>query len=326
MRTQCKSAWFSGLLGAVLAILGYCPLLAQNDTAEWSHIPHSLGESTNPGTKLRKDVDLVLVNVTVLDSAQRVLTGLRKEDFHILDNQKKQWIRYFSTEDVPISLTVVLDASGSMETKLPKAIEAASRLLELASPSDECRLLIVRGTPGNYISLEDLDDAHRVLDTLQSKGYTALWDSIYLAANDLEKHAQYPRKAMVVISDGGDNRSRYTEKELQKLLVETDVQVYVIGLYNPFSRLPEERSGPTSLDELAKITGGHMYTAMDRENLITSVENINWELRSQYVLGYMPDPLQHDGRWRKLRVTVRRAAGMPKLHVYARKGYYAPGD
>jgi Ca-activated chloride channel homolog len=285
-----------------------------------------MGHVTSLGTKLRADVDLVLVNVTVLDSAQKLFTGLRKEDFQVLDNQKEQQILYFSTEEVPISLTVVLDASGSMEAKLPKAIEAARRLFELASPNDECRLLIFRGRPGNYISIEDLDDAHLVLDTLESNGYTALWDSIYMAADDLKKRPQDTRKAMVVISDGGDNRSRYTEKELRKFLEEADVQVYVVGLYNPFSRIPEQRSGPALLDDLAKVTGGRMYTVMDDEGLLSSVERISRELRSQYVLGYKPNPLAHDGKWRKVKVTVRRAEGMPKLHVDARRSYYVPGD
>ena len=131
---------------------------------------------------------------------------------------------------------------------------------------------------------------------------------------------------MVVISDGGDNRSRYTEKELRKFLEEPDVQVYVVGLYNPFSRVPEERSGPALLDDLARVTGGRMYTALDREGLLSVVENINQEIRSQYVLGYMPNPLDHDGKWRKLKITVRRAAGVPKGHVDARRGYYVPGD
>ena len=95
---------------------------------------HSMAAPANLGTKLRADVDLVLVNVTVLDSGQKALTGLRKEDFQILDNEKEQQIRYFSSEDVPISLTIVLDASGSMEAKLPEAIQATTRLFELASP------------------------------------------------------------------------------------------------------------------------------------------------------------------------------------------------
>jgi Ca-activated chloride channel family protein len=130
---------------------------------------------------------------------------------------------------------------------------------------------------------------------------------------------------MVVISDGADNRSRYTEKEVRKLLEETDVRLYVVGLYNPFSRIREERSGPASLDELASVTGGRMYTAMNRDDLLSAVEKINREIRSQYVLGYIPTPLTHDGKWRKVKVTVRRAEGMPKLHVDAKRGYYVPG-
>ena len=163
-----------------------------------------------------------------------------------------------------------------MEAKLPKAIQATMRLFELASPRDESRLMIVRGTPGKYISAENLEDALRVLNTLKSKGYTALWDSMYQAASDLEKQAQYP-KTMVVISDGADNRSRYTEKQLRKLLEEADVQLYVVGLYNPFSHVPEERSGPASLDDLAKVTGGAMFTAMNREELLSTVEKISQE-------------------------------------------------
>ncbi len=314
------------MLGVVLAIPSGCSLLAQDNAAGKSDVPSSMSAPADLGTKLRTDVDLVLMNVTVLDSSQKVLTGLRKEDFQILDNHKQQQIRYFSTEDVPISLTIVLDASGSMEARLPKAIQAAVRLFELASPRDDCRLTIVRGTPGQYISPEDLDDVHRLLDTLKSKGYTALWDSMYMAARDLEKRAQYPKKAMVVISDGGDNRSRYTEKELRKLLEETDVQLHVVGLYNPYSRIPEERAGPVSLDKLTKVTGGRMYTAMNREDLVSAVEKINKELRSQYVLGYVPDSLGRKGGWRKVKVTVRGAAGRPKVHVDARGSYYVPGD
>jgi Ca-activated chloride channel homolog len=134
-----------------------CPLQAQSGNGEISLVPPAMSAPTKEAIRLRTDVDLVLVNVSVLDSAQKVLTGLRKDDFHILENQKEQQIRYFSTEDVPISMTVVLDASGSMETKLPKALDAARRLFELASTADECRLLIVRGTPGTYISIDDLD-------------------------------------------------------------------------------------------------------------------------------------------------------------------------
>jgi len=254
------------------------------------------------------------------------MTGLRKEEFQILDNRKEQPIRYFLTEDMPISLTVVLDASGSMEAKLPKAIQAAMRLFALASPNDDCWLMLARDTTGNYIVPKDLADVHSVLDPLKSKGYTALRDSIYLAANDLQKRAQYSRKAMVVISDGGDNCSRYPEEELRRLLVETDVQVYAVDLHNPFSCLSEERSGLASLEGFAKVPGGHMYTAMDRAALLSSIENINLKLRNQYVLGYMPDTLDHNGKWRKVKITVRRAAGMPKLHVTARRSYYVPVD
>ena len=317
---------FVGLLGIILAIPGFCSLLAQDNVAGRSDVASSMSAPADLGTRLRADVRLVLMNVTVLDSAQKVMTGLQREDFQIIDNQKEQQIRYFSTEDVPISLTIVLDASGSMKAKLPRAIESAMRLFELASPHDDCRLMIVRGTPGQYISPEDLDDVHRVLDTLKSKGYTALWDSMYVAARDIEERAQYPRKAMVVISDGGDNRSRYTEKELRRLLEETDVQLYVVGLYNPFSRIPEERSGPLALDELAKVTGGRMYTAMNREDMVSAVEKINKELRSQYVLGYVPDLRGRKGEWRKVKITVRGAAGRPKVHVDARRSYYVPGD
>jgi Ca-activated chloride channel family protein len=147
---------------------------------------------------------------------------------------------------------------------------------------------------------------------------------MYLAAKDLEERVQYLQKAMVVISDGGDNRSRYTEKELHKYLEKTDVQVYVAGLYNPFTRIPEERRAPASLDELASVTDGHMYTAMDHNGPIASVENINRELRSQYLLGYMPSPVEHDGRWPEVESYGPKSARHPKLHVNARRGYYVP--
>ena len=149
MTTRWKALRLVGLLGVVLAIPNFCPLLAQDNAEHRSDVPPSMSAPANLGTKLRTDVDLVLMNVTVLDSAQKVLTGLGKDDFQIFDNQKEQQIRYFSTEDVPISLTIVLDASGSMEAKLPEAIQAAVRLFELASPRDDCRMMIVRVLRGS---------------------------------------------------------------------------------------------------------------------------------------------------------------------------------
>jgi Ca-activated chloride channel family protein len=163
------------------------------------------------------------------------------------------------------------------------------------------------------------------VDALQPDGATALWDGMYLGIKELKK-SRYQRKAMVVISDGGDNHSRYSESELRSLLKEADVEVYAIGMFDRYATRPEEKKGPLQLDEVTSVTGGQVFSTHDPAELSRAVTQISRELRNQYVLGYYPSNRSRDGKWRRLKVHLAGSASQASFRLYAKKGYYAPTE
>jgi Ca-activated chloride channel homolog len=163
------------------------------------------------------------------------------------------------------------------------------------------------------------------VDTLQPDGATALWDGMYLGIKEL-KNSRYQRKAMVVISDGGDNHSRYTESELRSLLKEADVEVYAIGMFDRYATRLEEKKGPLQLDEVTSVTGGRVLSVHDSVELSRAVTQISHELRNQYVLGYYPSKRSRDGQWRRLKVHLVGSVSQASFRLYAKKGYYAPTE
>jgi Ca-activated chloride channel family protein len=283
----------------------------------------SLRTHTKP---IRVDVDLVLVPVTITDPSDRPVLGLAKENFVVLDNGEKQEIENFSCEDAPLSLGVIFDMSGSMSSKIGKAREAVGEFLKTANPEDEFFLIAFNDKPflvSDFTSSAESVQGH-LLYTVP-KGRTALLDAIYLGVAKM-RQARHRRKALLIISDGGDNRSRYTENEIKALVKEADVQIYAIGIFDPNPRSEEERYGPALLSEVTEVTGGRTY-AVDNPNRLSEVAAaIGVELRNQYVLGYRPSKPARDGKWRKVRVRLSAPKGLPPLTVYAKMGYYAPGD
>ncbi len=278
-------------------------------------------------TPLQVNVNRVLVNVTVTDPYDRIVTGLDQSNFEVYDDKVKQTILSFSTEDAPISVGMIFDSSGSMSDKIQKSKEAALQFFQTANPQDEFMLINFSERP-NLISgftsrFENLQD--RLL-FVKSGGRTALLDAIYLGLQEMKK-ATTNRKALLVISDGGENHSRYTERDIKQMVKESDVEVYAIGIFEPLSsrdRTPEEAAGPSLLSDLANITGGRMFSVEDPDELPDIAEKISIELRNQYVLGYKPSNLVADGRWRRIKVKLNPPRGLPPLQVYARTGYYAP--
>jgi Ca-activated chloride channel family protein len=276
---------------------------------------------------IQVDVDLVVVNVTVTDPYDRIVTGLDEDNFKVFDDKVEQKIVSFSTEDAPIAVGMIFDSSGSMGDKIQKAKEAALQFFKTSNPQDEFMLINFSDRP-NLISgftskFENLQD--RLL-FVKSGGKTALLDAIYLGLSEMKK-ASTNRKALLVISDGGDNHSRYTENDIKKAVKESDVQIYAVGIFEPLSsraRTPEEAGGPSLLAELAQVSGGRMFSVEDPNELPDIAEKISIELRNQYVLGYKPSNLVRDGRWRRIKVKLSPPKGLPPLQVYARTGYYAP--
>ncbi len=275
---------------------------------------------------IRVDVDLVLVNVTITDPFNRLVTGLEQENFRTFEDNTEQEVVHFSTEDVPISIGVIFDLSGSMSNKVDKARLAAVQFFKTANPQDEFFLVSFNDraqlTSRFTNSVEELQT--RLMYTA-ARGRTALLDAVYLGLSQM-RGAHNAKRALLIISDGGDNHSRYNESDIKNFVKESDVQLYAIGIYDQvgYRRTPEELSGPTLLSELAEMTGGRVFPVENLNDLSDTAAKIGMELRNQYVLGYKPSNHQRDGRWRKIKIKLRPPKGLPPLNVYAKTGYYAP--
>jgi Ca-activated chloride channel family protein len=289
--------------------------------------PPVLDPALNTHTRaLKKDVDLVLVPVTITDPMNRLVTGLDKENFAVFENKEVEEIRHFSSEDAPISLGVIFDMSGSMGNKLDKSKEAVVEFFKTANPQDEFFMVTFSDKPEVLADFtQSVEDIQGKLVETFSKGRTALLDAIYLGISKMRK-AKYEKKALLIISDGGDNHSRYTENEIKSMVKEADVQIYAIGLFDLSPSTPEERSGPEMLAEVTDVTGGRTFNIGNPNELSDVATKIGIELRNQYVLGYRPKKPVHDGKWHKIKVKLIPPKGLPPLHVYAKTGYYAPSE
>jgi Ca-activated chloride channel family protein len=280
----------------------------------------------HPGARIRINADLVLIPVTITDPMNRLVTGLEREDFQIFENNGKQKITSFASEDAPVSIGIIFDLSGSMTSKLIRARESILQFIKTANPQDE---FFVIGFNDRPELIEDftnsVEDIQARLATVRSGHRTALLDAIYFGLTKM-KEARHERKALLVVSDGGDNRSRYTEGELRAQVREADVEIYSIGVFDPYADAPEERTGPQLLNDLSEETGGRLFRVDDIAEMSDIAEKISSELRNQYVIGFKPQNLTHDGKWRKVKVKVSPPEGLPPLTVHARTGYYAPSQ
>jgi VWFA-related protein len=280
-----------------------------------------------PRANIRVDTNVVLIPVTVTDPLNRFVTGLDQEVFHIFEDKVEQKVVSFGSEDAPLSVGIVFDTSGSMGSKLEKSRQAVAEFFKTANPEDEAFLVEFNDRPElvNPIT-HSLEEIQNRLTFTQSKGRTALLDGIYLALHTMKK-AHNPRKALIVISDGGDNSSRYTESEIKNLVKEADVQIYAIGIYEPMAsrgRTPEELAGPGLLTDISEPTGGRHFVVDNLADLPDVAAKIGIELRNQYVLGYSPSNQARDGKYRKVSVKLAQPRGLPQLHAFWRTGYYAP--
>jgi len=259
----------------------------------------------------------------------RFVTGLEKDNFKIFDEKKEQVVSQFSSEDAPLSVGVIFDCSGSMGHKLEKSRLAVTQFFKTANPEDEFFLVQFNDT-ANLIQpfTSNLEEIQNRLTFTQSKGQTALLDAIYLGLHEIKK-GHNARKALLLISDGGDNNSRYTEAEIKNLVKEADVQIYAIGIYESASarnRTPEEASGPALLTEIAEQTGGRQYSVDNLNELPDIAAKIGVELRNQYIIGYIPQNQTHDGKYHHVKVTLVQPRNMPVLRAFFRQGYYAPSQ
>lgn len=279
------------------------------------------------GKILKTETDLTLVSVTVTDPMDRSVTGLEQENFRVFEDGAEQEIVQFMNEDIPVSIGVIFDRSGSMADKIDKSKLAAKQFFRTANPQDEFFLVDFndRAQLATPFTL-DVDALQNQLTEAVARGQTALYDGVYLGLSQM-KWAHNTKKALLIISDGGDNHSRYTEEDVRRFIEEADVQIYAIGLFEPGGGpTPEEQEGPSLLHDLAEMTGGREFKVNSLGDLPDIATKISMELRNQYVIGYRPSNKGHNGKWRKIKVRLQPPKGLPPLTVYAKSGYFAPAN
>jgi Ca-activated chloride channel family protein len=284
----------------------------------------------HPVATFRAHTDLVLIPVTVSDTLNRFVLGLQKENFQLFEDGVEQNLAVFSGEDAPLSVGVLFDESGSMAYKLRTSRDAAAHLLNALDREDEVFLVefanVAKVSIGFTGRTEEIQSA---LKNVQASGLTAMLDAIDTGLLEMKK-AKNSRKAIVIVSDGGDNRSHYTAAQIEALVREADVQVYAMGVFEPVFSLgltPEEISGPRLLSEIAAQTGGRAFAAALPDDLPSVATRIAVELRNQYVLGYYPKNKARDGKYRNVKVQVSQPPGLGSpLKLHWRLGYYAPAQ
>lgn len=281
-----------------------------------------------PQADLRVDSSLVLVpvHVTTVDGAS--VTNLNRENFQVSEDGIPQKITYFTKEDAPLSIGLLFDTSGSMHNKIRKSSEAAATFFKTANAEDEFFLIEFSDRAKLTVPFtRDSDEIYKRIAHVKPFGRTSLLDAIHLALLEM-RNAHNPRKAIVIVSDGGDNRSRYTEAEVRNAMLESDVQLYAMGIFDPEDKAhkltPEERFGPYLLDELAAQTGGRNYPVDSLDDLPSISTRISEALRDQYLIGYPPSNASRDGKYRRIVLKLTLPPDLSRTRVYYRRGYYAP--
>jgi VWFA-related protein len=304
------------------ALLAVVASLAPGQTPDASKQPSA-------EASFRSSTNLVVIPVSVTDTSNRFVLELQKEDFTLLDDGVEQTISHFSGEDAPLSIGLAFDESGSMDYKLRTSRDAAVQFLGTLNSSDEAFLVEFNDKVKLSVGFTThADQLQTALNNAQPGGLTAMLDAISFSLGEMKK-AKNPRKAIVVVSDGGDNSSHYTSSQIEGLVREADVEVYAMGVFEPMFNLglsPAEISGPKLLSEIASQTGGRAFAATLSSDLPAVAARIAIELRNQYVLGYYPKNQARDGKYHKVEVKIAQPKGISALKAHWRLGYYAPSE
>ena len=272
------------------------------------------------GSDIRVDVNVVLIPVTVTDPLGRPVLGLSSDAFHLSEDGIDQPLAHLVKQDAPLSIGFVFDASKSMESKLDKSREAISQLMRFSTAGDEYFLVNFNDSPRLLSGFtRDTQDIENALLEIQPMGWTALLDAIHLSVNHM-KRARNSRRVLVVLSDGGDNNSRYNEREIRELLRESNVSLYAIGILGKMVTAGAVKL----LSSLAEDTGGRLFPVHNLRQLPEAAEELNAAVRDQYVLAYYPSNSKRDGKYRRVQVKVAAPANVPSVHASWRLGYYAP--
>ena len=285
------------------------------------------GARANLSAKIRVQSTLVLIPVTVVDPQYHFVAGLKRDDFRLFEDQVEQNIVQCSIEDAPVSVGLIVDRSGSMGGKMDQARLAAAEFLKTANRRDEFFIVFFSDQLelASDFSTATEEIQHQLFSAL-ADGRTALLDAVYYASQRIRRGSA-TRKALVLISDGDENSSRYTEFEVRNLLQESDAQLFAIGLYRRVPADTEHREaliGRTLMTRLAEVTGGFQYPVQNLNELPQVAATISALMRNQYILSYRPTNQQADGKYRRVTVKLAQPAGRAPCRPYWRAGYYAP--
>jgi Ca-activated chloride channel family protein len=269
-----------------------------------------------PRAALRLDVNLVLIPVLVTDPYQRPVRGLQKESFRLFEGESQQQITQFFSDETPVSVGIIFDASNSMRNKIERTRQAVSEFLRMSTPGDEFFLIRFSDRPEQVSGFtNDIETIDKGVHSIEPGGWTALYDAIYFGINRM-KHAKHERRVLLILSDGGDNNSRYSERETRRMLREADLRVFTIAI----------QTSAASLDHISEETGGRAIRVKKIDELPDMAANLSREIHSEYVLGYSPSDAQKDGKYRKVRVELAEPAGISHLRTSWKRGYYGPAE
>ena len=289
----------------------------------------TVGPSANRAAlNLEVNSDLVEIPVTVMDKADEAVEHLSSEMFLIYENGVQQTIAHFETEEAPISACLVFDSSLSMAPKPQKAVEAVQALLNTSMSDDEYCLVRFSDQPEVMVRMSSgPQGVAAAINRIYAGGWTALLDAIYVGMQEV-KLGHNRRKAIVLISDGGDNRSRHTRREIKQSVREADTQIYSIGIVTPDALVtnPEEIDGPSLMKDISHQSGGRLFRIRRMDNLASVIGKITAALRHQYVLGYYPKEDRHDGKYRRVTIKLNAPKMTSGMRAYWRAGYYAPPE
>ncbi len=317
------SHWFKVIAWAKCAVVLVC-LIAFSTAFALSQDPTPTPEEIDDDAPVRLKTDLVTLTLTVTDPYGRYVSGLGKSAFTINDNGVPQEITFFSDSDAPVSVGIIFDVSGSMSgQKIGKARKALERFISSSHPSDEYFLIAFNSRA--QLLMDRTRDGSAVLSKLtlvKPKNNTALYDAVYLGIERVTR-GSHQKRALMIISDGQDNASRYNFGEVRRLMKESDVVTYAVGITDGGDVGTLGMQGQAFLDELTSVTGGKAFYPQNDVEMDEIFERIALELRHQYSIGYTPKDFQPNGKWRKVKVKVKPPRGMPRLSVRGREGYYA---
>lgn len=313
------------LAGLVVCAAGFALAQSEKRTTHTFPPPRLTTPQENP---ILTNTDLISVTVTVTDREGRHISGLDRRSFTVLDEGVPQEISFFGDEDLPASVGIVFDTSASMKgNKIAQAREALSRFIQTSHERDEFFLIGFNSSAKLLLEkTRDADAVAKKLTYVEPHGETALYDAVYLGVEKVGRGI-HPKRVLLLISDGEDNDSRYSFGQLRRSLQECDVIIYAIGTLGRYPIKAPGNLGRDTLNKLARVTGGKAYFPESKEEMSEAFERIALELRHQYAIGYRPSNFVSDGRWHRLKVSLRQPrARQPRLLVRSREGYFAVAE